>query len=399
MEKADILQRIAGGENAFTEFKRGIDLKRIGPALSAFANSEGGLLVLGVSDDGGILGVKENPETVSERLTGFLQSGLNSPVNARLSRLEVGSAWIHWIEVAPQRGYEPIRFNGRVFVRRGRASVEPSPPELQELYNRFGYVLTEEQTVAETGPDDIEKEAFRRFMEKLGIDLSDEPRLPFEKDLRIRAVLAKRAEEMNATLYGLLAFGKDPQNHPQTRSFWVECVAYDGPNRADDVIVSGEARGRINEQVDRAMGWFRGVPRQERYDNIQREDRPVVPEAALREAVVNAVCHRDYAIVGSRILVEVFKDRVDVTSPGALPNHMTPESVQAGGHPRSRNELLANFMQTMGYMEGRGRGWPRIRSAMRSHNGMEPLLLENRDGRWVRVTLPIGGESQPLGIQ
>ena len=399
MEKADILQRIAGGENAFTEFKRGIDLKRIGPALSAFANSEGGLLVLGVSDDGGILGVKENPETVSERLTGFLQSGLNSPVNARLSRLEVGSAWIHWIEVAPQRGYEPIRFNGRVFVRRGRASVEPSPPELQELYNRFGYVLTEEQTVAETGPDDIEKEAFRRFMEKLGIDLSDEPRLPFEKDLRIRAVLAKRAEEMNATLYGLLAFGKDPQNHPQTRSFWVECVAYDGPNRADDVIVSGEARGRINEQVDRAMGWFRGVPRQERYDNIQREDRPVVPEAALREAVVNAVCHRDYAIVGSRILVEVFKDRVDVTSPGALPNHMTPESVQAGGHPRSRNELLANFMQTMGYMEGRGRGWPRIRSAMRSHNGMEPLLSENRDGRWVRVTLPIGGESQPLGIQ
>jgi predicted HTH transcriptional regulator len=91
----------------------------------------------------------------------------------------------------------------------------------------------------------------------------------------------------------------------------------------------------------------------------------------------------------SRILVEVFKDRVDVTSPGALPNHMTPESVQAGGHPRSRNELLANFMQTLGYMEGRGRGWPRIRRSMLAHNGMEPLLSENRDGRWVRVTLPI----------
>jgi ATP-dependent DNA helicase RecG len=248
---------------------------------------------------------------------------------------------------------------------------------------------TELLTVRQTLPDDIERHAFKRFMEKLGIDLSEEPRLPFERDLLIRAVLAKRGEEMNATFYGLLAFGKDPQDHPQTRSFWVECVAYDGLDRADDVLVSGEGRGRINEQVDRAMGWFRGLPRQERYDNIRREDRPVVPEAALREAVVNAVCHRDYAIVGSRILVEVFKDRVAVTSPGALPNHMTPESVRAGGHPRSRNELLANFMQTLGYMEGRGRGWPRIRRAMLAHNAREPLLSENRDGRWVRVTLPI----------
>jgi len=59
----------------------------------------------------------------------------------------------------------------------------------------------------------------------------------------------------------------------------------------------------------------------------------------------------------------------------------------AGGHPRSRNELLANFMQTMRYMEGRGRGWPRIRREMGNHNGSIPELHEDRDGRWVRVTL------------
>jgi len=75
---------------------------------------------------------------------------------------------------------------------------------------------------------------------------------------------------------------------------------------------------------------------------------------------VNAVAHRDYSILGSRILVEVFDDRVAVTSPGALPNHKRPESVLAGGVPRSRNEATANMLFDLGLMEQRGSGYPRI---------------------------------------
>lgn len=74
MEWPDIRKRIQAGEDQHTEFKRGVDLRQIGPALSAFANSEGGVLLLGVDDDQTIVGVKDNPETVTERLTAFLQS-------------------------------------------------------------------------------------------------------------------------------------------------------------------------------------------------------------------------------------------------------------------------------------------------------------------------------------
>ena len=87
------------------------------------------------------------------------------------------------------------------------------------------------------------------------------------------------------------------------------------------------------------------------------------------------------------MLLEVFDDRVVVTSPGTLPNTLTPESVRAGGHPRSRNELFANYMATMGMMEQRGRGWPVMRRAMLEHNGTEPGLQEDRAARFLRVTL------------
>ena len=105
---------------------------------------------------------------------------------------------------------------------------------------------------------------------------------------------------------------------------------------------------------------------------------------ALREALVNAVAHRDYAITGSKILLEVFSGRVDVTSPGGLPNHVSVESVRAGAHPRSRNELLANYMMVKGFMEQRGRGWPVMRRAMREFNGTEPDIVA--EPTHVRVT-------------
>ena len=104
---------------------------------------------------------------------------------------------------------------------------------------------------------------------------------------------------------------------------------------------------------------------------------------------MNAIAHRDYAVIGSRVLLEVFPDRLEITSPGTLPNGITPESVVAGGHPRSRNQLIANVLQALGKMEQRGRGWPIMMKAMREFNGTTPLLHEDRGGRYVRVVLAL----------
>ena len=386
MEWLDVLRRIETGEDERTEFKRGLgDLSAVGKAICAFANTEGGVLILGVTDAQQIVGVRESPERVQERLASFLQTGCSTPANARVGRHRDPIGWVHWLEVPSQRGFEPLLFGGRVWVRRGRSSVQPSPTELQELYNAFGYILTEERTIEAATPGNIDLQVFRAYLEKIGLDIEAHPQPEREDDLRNRGVITEMGGGLHPTLYGLLAFGKEPQSYPQTRNFRVECVAYEGNDRASTVLQVTDATGRLDEQVRGAVRWFLSLGRFETYRGLVRVDRSLLPEAALRESLVNAVVHRDYAITGSKVLVEVYQRRVDVTSPGLLPNHMSVESVRAGGHPRSRNESMANYMVVTGFMEQRGRGWPVMQRAMREFNGIDPEITQDSCAKFVRV--------------
>ena len=395
MEWLDVLDRIGAGESDRTEFKRGLgDLSAIGRAICAFANTEGGVVILGVTDAQAIVGVREDSERVQERLTSFLQSGCSSPVTGRADRHEDPNGWVHWVEIPRQRGFEPLRYEGRVWVRRQRSSVEPSPTELQDLYNMFGYILTEERAIQAATTAHIDMQAFRSYLQRMGLDIEDEPQLDDEDDLRNRGVVTDLGGILHPTLYGVLAFGKVPQSYPQTRNFRVECVAFEGCDRASDVLQVAESAGRLDEQIQRAVGWFANLGRFESYRGLIREDRPLLPQAALRESLVNAVVHRDYAITGSKVLLEVFARHVDVTSPGGLPNHLSIESVRAGGHPRSRNESMANFMLVMGYMEQRGRGWPVMRRAMREFNGTEPEIMQAAASNFVRLRFHLDTREQ-----
>lgn len=390
MDWLEVLQRIQAGEDDHTELGRFRSLaeKDWQKAVCAFANSEGGLIVLGVADDGTIDGVPMDPGQVQEHLSNALHNTLNAPVQARLSCHQDPNGWVHWIEVVRMRGPEPLRHRGRVLVRRGRRNDEPSASELQELYNTFGLVFTEERVVPDTSADDIEPSVFRAYMQHKGVNIDAEPRLPFEVDLFNREILDRDFNgDLRTTLYGLLCFGKSPQRYTPTHNLWVDLVAYAGTDRGDDVLLAGEARGRLDEQVERAEAWLKALGRNERYSGMQRADLWPVPLGAYRECVVNAVAHRDYTILGSKVLVEVFDDRIVVTSPGAFPNHKRRESVLAGGTPRSRNELMANFLLDEGLMEQRGSGYPRISKAMREFNGTAPMLEADSDERWVRVTL------------
>ena len=395
MEWPDVAHRIEAGEDERTEFKLNFrDRSAAGRAICAFANTDGGVVVLGVDNSGNLVGVSEDPEQIQERLSAYLQSGCSSPVNARLGRHRRAEGWVHWITVTRQRGFEPMRCDGRVWVRRGRSTVEPSPAELQDLFNAFGYILTEEQVIGPASTADIDPSAFRGYLRDLDIDTDTDPQPRSDDDLRNRGALAERDGELKPTLYGLLAFGKDPQRFPQTRRFFVECVAYGGADQAADVLQVASATGRIDEQVDRAVGWFKSLGRSETYQHVQRVDHYLLPVNVVREALVNAVAHRDYAITGSQVLLEVFEDRVTLTSPGRLPNHITAASVRAGGRPRSRNESMANYLLTRRYMEQRGRGWLLMRRGMRDFNGTEPAIHHDAEARWVQVTLHLGNTAE-----
>ena len=280
----------------------------------------------------------------------------------------------------------PLRCGGHVRIRREGRSVGPSPTEFREPCDAFGYILTEESAIQDATPSHIEPDAFRSYLRRLGFDATAEPQPGSGDDLRNRAVVVECGDEVHATLYGVLAFGKDPQRYLETRNFRIECVVHRGDDRTADVLQVASAAGRVDEQVERAIGWFLGLGRFESYRGLIREDRHLLPRAAIREALVNAAVHRNYAITGSRILFEVFERRVDITSPGTLPGRMTVDKVRAGANPRSRNESLAHFMAAMGFMGHRGTGWLTMCREMRAFNGTEPELMQDEHRNFVRVT-------------
>lgn len=385
MDWLKILKRIEGGEDDSTEFKRNIDNKAIGKAMCAFANTNGGVIILGVADNQEIVGVNQDENDAQEILTSLLHSCCSSPVTATLGRHKDPKGWVHWIDVSRQRGFEPLQYKGRTWVRRGRSSVKPSSVELRSLYNEFGYVLTEEQAIRAAAASDIDMDIFRKYLQKQGTDTATEIQPSVSDDLRNRNVLADLNGELRPTLYGIMAFGKNPQGYPHTSDFMIECVVYGGDDQASPGLLSAKSAGRIDQQVRRSIDWLSSLGRFESYHGLIREDRPILPLEALRESLVNAVTHRDYAITGSKILLEVFEKRVAVTSPGGLPNGMNIEDVKAGGRPRARNKSMAHHMLTLGLMEQRGRGWSIMREAMRRFNGTEPDITQGKDGAFVQV--------------
>ena len=385
MNWLDILAKIEGGEDDRTEFKSGIDNRSaIGKAACALANTKGGIIILGVGDDQKIVGIK-NANRTQEWLTSFLQSCCGAPVRANIGMHKVSKGWVHWIEIPKQRGLEPLRYKGRVWVRLGRSSIEPSPAELQSLYNTFGYILTEEGAIQAATVSDVDMNVFYEYLQKQGLDTETDPQPSNADDLRNRNVVVNLDGKLHPTLFGIMAFGKNPQVYPQTRNFVIECVIYGGGSRASTVLLSARLTGRIDEQVRQSVDWLASLGRFESYRGLIREDHHVLPPEVIRESLVNAVTHRDYAITGSKILLEVFEKRVVVTSPGGLPNHMSVESVRAGGRTRTRNESMAHYMVVSGLMEQRGRGWPMMRDAMRQFNGTEPDITQGEDGAFVRV--------------
>lgn len=393
MEAEKIKKIIAEGENESVEFKEYVagkwnDLKsKIPIAICAMANTNGGTVIVGVNNDGTITGVYESPTLFAEKLKDILHTGLNVPVSARLDKAEINGRWIYWLEVRKYRGPEPLTCQKRIYVRRGASSVEPSPHERQELFNIFGFLLTEEQIIPDTSIADINPVKFRDYLSRFDIDIVTEPQPSLEQDLLNRKVMIKQFGEIHCSLYGLLCFGLSPQNYLPFAV--VDLSIYNGLTRGDDIIFNRTCAGTIAEQIESAVTAFRELYRFEDFSALIRKDSFLLPLGAIREVVANAVIHRDYGITGSKILLDIFRDRVEVTSPGELPNSLTPTEVLSGGVIRSRNERIANYLLAIGFVESRGRGIPRVRKLMREFNNTDLELENNREVRFVRAALRI----------
>jgi ATP-dependent DNA helicase RecG len=202
-----------------------------------------------------------------------------------------------------------------------------------------------------------------------------------EEALLKRGCLIRTETGMRPTYAGLLLFGRDPQQWIHSSEILV--ARYAGMSM-DDRFVKEEIRGTLPQQIRRAEAFVADNLRHDvRLIGLERVEEPEYPIKAVREAIVNAVAHRDYQIRGDEIRILLFSDRIEFYSPGRLPGHVTVENLVRERF--SRNEAIVQALSDMGFIERLGYGIDRMIRLMADADLPEPHFEETAAG--FQVTL------------
>ena len=362
--EAEILAQIAQGEGQQREFKRLIDNpESIAGEIVAMANSEGGQLYIGVDDDGAIVGCLD-PAQVMQTLTNICRDRCRPPIIAAVEQVSIGSQAVVVLEILPalnrQKPYSTQ--GGRFYLRVGTDKKDATGRELIRIAQSAGELHYDESPVRGADLSILSERAFGEYYERqFGSPLEDGLRqagLSLEQLLRNMRLLDHLNGSPTLTVAAVLVFGTEPHLFlPQSR---LSAVAFAGSDEDSAVLDRKEITGRLPQIIEDTRVFLRRNVRVTAEElGFERRDRPQYDLNALGEAVVNAVVHRDYSLSGSQIRLFVFSDRIEVRSPGRLPNSVTLDNIKLGVHAE-RNRRIATLLTHLGYMSAIGTGVPRL---------------------------------------
>jgi len=358
------LSEIAAGEDQHHEFKQSIDNpESIAGEIVAFANSEGGILYIGIKDDGHIAGLK-NPETVFQTLTNICRDRCIPPVSPVLEQYAVENKDIVVLTVLRELNrHKPYRTaGGRFYIRVGRDKKDATGRELIRIAQAAGELHYDETPVISASLSDFSMTAFDAYHRiQFGMTVEEhlsQSGISIETLLRNLRLLHEPDSEQMLSVAGVLIFGNAPQYFlPQSR---ISAVAFAGKDEDSDILDRHEITGRLPQMIEDVRIFLKRNIRTPAIEHgFHREDIRLYDEKALGETVVNAVAHRDYSLSGSQIRVFLFSDRFEVRSPGRLPNAVTLENIKLGVHTE-RNRAIVTFLTHLGYMSAIGTGIPRL---------------------------------------
>ena len=365
MTQHTIQDLITQGEGPMFEFKRSLT-KDMGRELCAFANAGGGTVLLGVSDSGEIVGVADH-----NRLKSRVQSTARSadpPI-----KIEVESVGTILRVVVPPQSRKPYSFGGRFFMRNGASSQQMSSEEIENLFYAVGRIRFDKKPCPAFSMDS---------------DLDDEIWAEFSRRAKIPEAMDRLAALRNLDLLdpgdrmthaGAWLLGRDIRKFTDTAH--VSCALFMGTQKVT-ILDRRDFHSPIPTMVDEVVAWILTKINVEYIiKHVRREERPELPEEALREAVANAVAHRDYRS-NANVHVYAFKDRIEIVSPGGLPEGMREADLGVKSMPR--NPLLFGMLHRMDVVEKIGSGIRRIRELCREQGVAEPVIDVSE--QWVTTT-------------
>lgn len=372
---------IQQGENAAVEFKAlPLRPEALAREMVAFANSAGGTILLGVADDGTVLGI-DGSEQLEEWVMNIARTAVIPALTVTYETVAINATRVAVVGV-PKGSDKPYQTGDKYLMRVGSTNRVATQAELMRLFQMSGVFHYDTLPVANASINDLNMAALDSYFANYGFEFSKEADIARRQLLINTDILAPTGEP---TIGGLLMFGINPSRYlPQAAIMFAH---FNGLEIAAELIDRQEIIGTLPQQVDAAVAVMKNnLLRPSTIEGMKRKDtRQLPPDKVLREMVVNACVHRNYAIAGSRIRIFMFDDRIECISPGRLPNTVTVAKLRSGVSYAS-NPVLLKFMDNLRYIDRLGRGFPMIYREMQQI-GKEVNVYEL--GEELRVVLPL----------
>ena len=384
--------------------------------LSAFANrAGGGILLFGLDEDAGFKAVGVgNPRKLQEDLSG-LAAQMEPPLRPSFSVEEIEGGTLVAVEV-PEVAFDqkpcyhrPHHLQEGSFIRVGNSTRRMSDYEIYSFISSRTQPTFDEEPVLRATMQDLDRAKLEKYIAR-----RKEARpnaaywdLPFEQILKQLQIVVEVDGVLHPTLAGLLMFGIYPQIFEL--QLFIAYLQFYGTTTTEEAP-SGERfldnrkfEGTLDEMVDGAVSYVMANMRKgSLIRGVIRQDIPEYPEVALREAIVNALAHRDYShfVRGSHIQVRMFADRLEVENPGGLYGRVTLDKLQEG--QSTRNRLLMHLMEDVHLVENRGSGIDAMLDAMQKRGLPAPVFEDRRTAFLVKfyqstpVEVPRSDEGQRI---
>jgi ATP-dependent DNA helicase RecG len=355
---------IAQGENIAVEFKReDVSPESIAKEMVAFANSSGGNILIGVEDDGVISGISTT-KLDEAWVTNIARNNVVPSLDVLIHAENIDSKNVLLVEI-PKGKNKPYQTNKYQFlIRVGSTNRVATQWELLRLFQQGGVFHFDKAGVEKTDEKVLNYTKVDNYFNLFNIQFDAEP--PEKK-----TTLLKNAniltEEGQLTIAGLLCFGLNPARYLFQSGITV--AHFRGNILTDELIDRQIIEGTLDYVIDTTLAVIKNNIRVPSIIvGAKREETPPpYSDKVLREILTNACAHRDYSIVGSQIRVFLFDDRLEVHSPGRLPNSVNVENIKVGVS-YARNPVIVNFLIHLRYIDRFGRGIPMVLQEAAANN-------------------------------
>jgi ATP-dependent DNA helicase RecG len=379
MEATELIDILSRGEDTQHQFKTDVaNVNSLAAEIIAFSNTSGGRIFIGVNDDGSVRGLSTaDVARINQLVANAASQNVRPSVNVRTANVAHPSGTVMVVSITEGVTKPYMDKDGTIWVKSGSDKRRAtSREELQRLFQQAGLVHADETPVNSLGPNDIDTSYFDDFFSKqYEMAVADQPH-----PLPILLAHMNLMCQGQLNLAGALLFAKSPQF--ALPAFIVKAVAFvgdhiEGDRYLDSRDISGKLASVFEETVRFILANTRSV---QNGQSINSLGHPEIPRLVWEELIANALIHRDY-FVSAPVRVLVFTNRIEIISPGHLPNNLTVANIKAG-NSNIRNPILASFAAKILPYRGLGSG---ILRALKAWSHIE--FVDDRDGNQFKVTI------------